>query len=352
MLNVTDEQLLKIKGLQPFVELFFSIPSLIANVYFCFKFGQLTQYHITTNVFTANLSIIHPLLSGLPARIYSVANGHYFAAFLVYTMAFISHICALVIDIKYLAIGLERRFAFQNRASYELRDGSKARSILLILFPIFCFLITTKIVIHLIYADNGMTIDEMLAGAFFLEQSPITCSIMDVLGAQCLMFGLFVRLYCAFQIHCFYSFKVFWDVDRKAKSHRWLGKTLSESFEIKQVATVVEILKPLIYAYAIMSSTCSCFLFSALYLFFFGGHNVHSLLYNVLTNFAYITIAAYNFVSTVYMVLHFEPLKRAFLKDIQNATGIEFKEVTASVAPTCVENEEREHFDFLKSAWS
>lgn len=78
-------------------------------------------------MFTSLMSILHPILSGLPSEIYSIENGHYFMAFLVYVMAFTTHICALIIDVKYLLIGLERKYAFDNRHRYEEFNGSLAR---------------------------------------------------------------------------------------------------------------------------------------------------------------------------------------------------------------------------------
>jgi hypothetical protein len=112
-------------------------------------------------------------------------------------------------------------------------------------------------------------------------------------------------------------------LDKKAKNYKYAGTTLSESFQIKEVTSVIGILKPLIYAYGCMSSSCSSFLFPALYLVLFGGYSTYSPLYLVLTNFAYITIAAYNFIATLYLLWHFEPLKHAVLKDIRLATGIQ-----------------------------
>lgn len=142
-------------------------------------------------------------------------------------------------------------------------------------------------------------------------------------------------------------------MNRQAKSHRYSGTSLTESYSIKQVATVVKILLPLSYAYAVMSSVCSSFVFPALYLVFFGGQTVDSTLYLILINFGYIDIAAYNLLSTLYILYHFEPLRRAAFHDIRNTTGIKIKE-PLGVSPFVVnfDQEHKEHFDYLKASWA
>lgn len=93
------------------------------------------------------MSILHPIIGALSPKIYSIANGNYFLAFLVYSMAFITHICALIIDVKYLLIGLERKFAFEKRHKYEEMDGTLARRFFLIVVSV------DTLILHL-YKDH------------------------------------------------------------------------------------------------------------------------------------------------------------------------------------------------------
>jgi hypothetical protein len=121
-------------------------------------------------------------------------------------LAFTTHICALIIDVKYLLIGLERKYGFENRRIYETLDGSLARKFFYIVvsvflihsahllqLPISCVIISMKIV-GILYMEwhKFKGADLLLASAFFLEQSPVTCSVMDILGAICVVYGLAV----------------------------------------------------------------------------------------------------------------------------------------------------------------
>lgn len=139
------------------------------------------------------------------------------------------------------------------------------------------------------FKSKFQSIDLLFAAAFLLEQSPITCIIMDLIGAVCVVYGLIV----------------FFMLDAKAKRSKYTGKTLSESYQIKQVASVVGILKPLIWAYTMMSSSCSSFLFPALYLVLFANYSTYSTLYQVLTNVSLLNIPMFHKVISLSLILWF-----------------------------------------------
>lgn len=71
------------------------------------------------------MTLIHPFTNGIPRQNYSVENGHYYCATMVYSLQFICLACTLMLDTKFLLMGYESYLAFKNRSDYEYRDGSQ-----------------------------------------------------------------------------------------------------------------------------------------------------------------------------------------------------------------------------------
>lgn len=75
--------------------------------------------------------MLHPIPQLISPEFYSVQNGNYFGAILVYGIHWISMILLMIVDSKFLLVGIERWYAFKFRADYEGRDGSGSRNILM-----------------------------------------------------------------------------------------------------------------------------------------------------------------------------------------------------------------------------
>lgn len=67
-------------------------------------------------------------------------DGQIFGAILVYGLHYISMILLMVVDSKFLMIGIERWIAFKFRADYESKDGSGSQMILKYYVSIYLFI--------------------------------------------------------------------------------------------------------------------------------------------------------------------------------------------------------------------
>jgi hypothetical protein len=78
----------------------------------------------------ATATLFHPILMMIPQRWYSVKDGNVFNACIYYAISYVQNSIVYLADIKYLLIGLERNTAMKNRNTYEGRDGSDAKRLI------------------------------------------------------------------------------------------------------------------------------------------------------------------------------------------------------------------------------
>lgn len=79
----------------------------------------------------ATATLFHPILMLIPQKLYSVKDGRIFNACVFYSMSYFQNSIVYLADIKYLLIGIERNIAMRNRHTYEGRDGSDAKRLLI-----------------------------------------------------------------------------------------------------------------------------------------------------------------------------------------------------------------------------
>jgi hypothetical protein len=79
----------------------------------------------------ATATLFHPILMLIPQRWYSIKDGKILNACLYYSWSYFQNSIVYLVDIKYLLIGLERNIVMRNRHTYEKRDGSDAKRLLI-----------------------------------------------------------------------------------------------------------------------------------------------------------------------------------------------------------------------------
>lgn len=123
-------------------------------------------------------------------------------------------------------------------------------------------------------------------------------------------------------------------------------------FEIRQTANVVEVVIPLLTAYAmavVFSGTCMIII---LYLYFVAGHSVTSPHYLVFANAAYFSIPLYTLFSTAFMTWYFKAMRKVVFRDLQSLFGIQLDH-HVSIHPERLDPQEegRIYFEQLKKSW-
>ena len=119
----------------------------ILNIYFSYRFGKLSTFNrnlrlilVFVHIVTAIFTLVHPILVHIPPQFYSIANGRYFEAALVYSLFFIVQACVILLVTKFMLIAIERRFAFTHRIVYENADFSVARRLIyFVVNALVCF---------------------------------------------------------------------------------------------------------------------------------------------------------------------------------------------------------------------
>ncbi|KAI6226603.1 hypothetical protein M3Y95_00638200 [Aphelenchoides besseyi] len=221
-------------------ELTASIVCLVSNLYFASKFSRLSTFHpsfrrvlITLHIVMSLATIFHPILLIIPPDYYSVANGRYHSAAIFYTFMFIGNLLLILTAFKYLLIGYERRIGFKYRAQYENRGTSTANWILFLGFLLSLIFTTAKCFLSFIFTVD-MPIDDRLQFTFNLDQNGY--AMLTILATCGLMY--------------FFAFYEFCRLRKYVKDYFYKANSLAESFTIKQTSTIVDVLQPILFAFA------------------------------------------------------------------------------------------------------
>ncbi|KAI6199252.1 hypothetical protein M3Y96_00607000 [Aphelenchoides besseyi] len=327
--------------IEPIIELCISLPTLLVNLYFAFRFSQLDCFSpnfrillVMTNIMTSLCTVVHPLPQLFSKEFYSVEKGNYGGAILVYGLHFIGMIFLMIIDSKYLMIAMERRIAFKHRVNYESRDGRDAIVFLSYYLGAMFVLIFIKTA-AMFYFSTEDSIDKRLHVAFVPEYCIYIFAPTTGLAFTTWILGSYQ----------------FYKLSRFAAKYRYRAQSLSESFLIKQIAHVVDIMLALLVAYVfavLFSGTC---MFIILYLYFHRGHSTSSTYYLIFANLAYFSVPFYTLFSTIYQMYYFPAMRRVIILDLKRVFGIEL-EMTIHPQRSTHEEETRMYFSQLKQLWS
>jgi hypothetical protein len=119
-----------------------------------------------------------------------------------------------------------------------------------------------------IYTTTHSTWDETLEYAFIMERSIISFFFLHFIAAICWLVGAIT----------FHQLRI------ATKKSRYAGKSLSESYQIREITKIVNVMRPLILAYLsilIFCSICFCVL---CYWLYFEGYHVKSARYLAVVN--------------------------------------------------------------------
>ncbi|CAD5233196.1 unnamed protein product [Bursaphelenchus xylophilus] len=271
----------------------------------------------------------------LPLHVYTL-HGNYIVprlmALFVYTCFFIHHCCVCVIDIKFILLGLERRFAFQQREVYEHDNGACGRKLLVITIG----LVISETLIRCIlkyFTSTETDIDLLLRDIFLLENSPAMIFVCHVVCFISLVYG----------------FLEFHFLNHSTAHSRYSSKSLSESYQLKEVQSVIKIVRPLLWFYFACAQVCVVCAAVMVYVIYFLPEPDMKVYHHMIA-LENIAIGSYNLFSTIFMLLHFSKLRVIVFNDLLRLFCLNRR--YSSVTPNSgfvVEN--AEHFQNLQSMW-
>ncbi|CAD5233627.1 unnamed protein product [Bursaphelenchus xylophilus] len=330
-------------AVSPYIELLICIPSIVINIYSAIRFANLNSYSnnfrivmISTNFIVAGASLFHPITSMTPMEYISFADGHYIAGILFYMIAFTHHGCVFIFDIKFFILGFERWVAFRSRATYEYSQDNSTIKVFISIIILACFMLIVKLFCY-IHFNHTDSYDVILSRALVLEFDLPTL----------------ISTHFFASISWLYAGVVFARLLRTANEHRFLGQTLSESYQIKETISILSVIGPIIRAYLGVVIFCSICVSLNMYGILYGRWQERSSYYQGLTNLEYICINIYNFYASSYAIWHLRPLRKVFLMDIRSLfrTSIDIEN---QVNPGLEKHadEAKVYFDQLQNQWS
>ncbi|KAI6189365.1 hypothetical protein M3Y97_00000200 [Aphelenchoides bicaudatus] len=338
----------------PYVELVIGFPCIVCNIYFAFRFSQLSAINpnlrvllILTNLLSAFIAILHPTMEFMPESMYSIVNGRYLGATLYYSIAFLTYAFVFILDCKFIMIMIERRIAFKNRAVYEQSDSALGLKIFCVFIIVAILVIVVRIIAIILARDPSQSVDDIMEIAFVAERSP----------------AFFLNIHIAPVISSVLGVYELHRLIRLTKHYRHKGSTLSEAsckqcalnykfrrFEINQTAEVIEILKPLLYIYCSLTSLSTVSYSCLLYFHYCLEYGTKSSLYLAITNLDYLCASSYTLLSTGYMLFSFRDMRRTLYRNFK-----QFLCVTVHTDRVCPEidkdKQTKDHFDYLKAVW-
>ena len=123
-----------------------AISCFVLNIYFTWRFANLSTINrnlrailVFEHLMAAILTLVHPILVRIPPHVYSIKEGRYWGAALVYPLFFFVQTLIYLLVSKFLLIALERSYAFNNRQSYENSNSSIAWRMIKIAVSCGCF---------------------------------------------------------------------------------------------------------------------------------------------------------------------------------------------------------------------
>ncbi|KAI6176026.1 hypothetical protein M3Y97_00754100 [Aphelenchoides bicaudatus] len=325
-----------------YMELVSSVVCLVCNIYFAFRFNAVNMFNVNLRIimvvfqiFTATIAFLHPVLRFVPESWYSIEEKQYLGAIVYYTIQYYVHVCLFIMSSKFAVFGIEQRLAVTYRANYEFQDGTKVKR-LLTSFVIFLGTILLIKSVLVFCFDDTPDLQKRLERALMIEKFPPALIAIHIYATISWAYGLceFVRLYAHIRKNWF------------------CGKTLSESFQIKQSGSVLKVLQPIAAFFFVMLAINTVCMSKALYLYYYQDCPADHPRYVALMNVEYTCTAMYNLLATFYMLWYFKPVRRLMFKDLGRFFG--FKARSKPVATTMITCQQmtEEHFAYLNASWN
>ncbi|CAD5230199.1 unnamed protein product [Bursaphelenchus okinawaensis] len=314
---------------------------LLANGYSAVRFINAGTYSrnfrivmIATNLVINATALLRPIYFLVPEETYYIASKNYFRMFVMYALEYISHVAILMFDVKYIIIGYERRVAFKNRATYENNQGKG--TIMVFLFVLGAVSISAAIKAVLFIAVRDLPIDTALHKAFMMDADFVTW-----FASHFLALGGWI-----------YGYYTFYDLNKQAHKLKYAGNSLSESFTLKEIVSVLKVIRPVIKAYIVI--LLSGVAVASFMCFFMLGGTMHEgdMYYRACITLEYSLAASYNIYASCYTIWYLKPLRKALQQDLTCC----FRRKCVEIEPNAVEKydavqETNIYFEQLSKRW-
>ncbi|CAD5220000.1 unnamed protein product [Bursaphelenchus okinawaensis] len=319
-----------------YIEITVNIITMILNCYFTLRISQLPTFNanfrymmVFQTFMTCTINFIHPLESLTPVEFYSLEAGNIKGSVFFYTLIVIQHFATFVFESKYMLIAIERVIAYRERATYENRDSTLAKKILLwfALLCIFILFIKTQVLWN---AYSDFPVDVRLRRSLMIGRSYY---------GYCFNYIIAV---ISIAVAVFFFYKIHVDILEK---HEY--SSLSENFEVRQTKMVLAYMKSLVKAFFVLLAACGTGVgVVTYYKFVVDVTEDHPFIVTTYTCM-FISLCFYNLASILYMIRSFPPLRRAILKDLPCLRERRVSDSTCDKAKM----ETEQYFSQLKVMW-
>ena len=210
------------------VEMTTAIGCFVLNIYFTWRFANLSTFSrnlrvilVFEHLVTAILTLVHPILVQIPPHVYSLKEGRYLGATLVYSLLFFAQTLLYLLILKFAIVALERSYAFNNCRSYENSNSSiawriiktavscgyfqvkkimaadlrvlKTKNELLQTSIIVCFLLVKLAFCFLLFST--LPIDEILLIALIVDHTIWSFGLGTTICCSSLVYAIFVNIF-------------------------------------------------------------------------------------------------------------------------------------------------------------
>ncbi|KAI6179876.1 hypothetical protein M3Y98_00658300 [Aphelenchoides besseyi] len=219
-------------------------------------------------------------------------------------------------DSKYAMIGYERLQAFRKRANYENADGRMAQRMIFMTLVVGTLLIVA-IAIGTFWFNPNSDLDDILLETLFTDHSLVAIVYLS----------------------------------KKVKHHWYTSQSLSESYLIKEIDTVIGVLRPILFAFCVLVISAGTTTSIQIYLHLFHGMPFCVGVMQVLANCGYLSLAVYNIFSALYLIFGFPAMRKKLINDIQRLCGKRIENSRVGPQEINWSKEREDHFDYLDSIW-
>ncbi|KAI6208771.1 hypothetical protein M3Y96_00150100 [Aphelenchoides besseyi] len=144
---------------------------------------------------------------------------------------------------------------------------------------------------------------------------------------------------------------VFRYLSKKVKHHWYTSQSLSESYLIKEIDTVIGVLRPILFAFCVLVISAGTTTSIQIYLHLFHGMPFCVGVMQVLANCGYLSLAVYNIFSALYLIFGFPAMRKKLINDIQRLCGKRIENSRVGPQEINWSKEREDHFDYLDSIW-
>ncbi|KAI6204046.1 hypothetical protein M3Y94_00627400 [Aphelenchoides besseyi] len=196
-------------------------------------------------------------------------------------------------------------------------------------------LLIVAIAIGTFWFNPNCDLDDILLETLYTDQSLIAIVYVNV-------FGEMSWIYCVV---------VFRYLSKKVKHHWYASQTLSESYLIKEIGAVIDVLRPIMIAFAVLVISAGTTTSIQVYLHLFHEMPFCVGAMQVLANCGYLSLAVYNIFSALYLIFGFPSMRKSLIDDVQRLCGKRIENPRVGPQEINWSKEREDHFDYLDSIW-